>query len=64
MDREKLEVMFRFLLTFSIFINFIFKKTHTLIFFDMVCFNLDEKNDNLFFNNKFGSYFSFFLGEP
>ena len=26
MDREKLEVMFRFLLAFSIFINFIFKK--------------------------------------
>ena len=64
MDREKLEVMFRFLLAFSIFINFIFKKTHMLIFFDMVCFNLDEKNDNLFFNNKFGSYFSFFHGEP
>ena len=64
MDREKLEVMFRFLLAFTIFINFIFKKTHMLILFDMVCFNLDEKNDNLFFNNKFGSYFSIFHGEP
>ena len=37
MDREKLEVMFRFLLAFSIFINFIFKKTLMLIFFDMGC---------------------------